>query len=63
MAWAKEYRRRTGEWPHLLSGTIPATGGRNWRAVDNALRVGRQGLPGGSSLAKLFGDRRKKSQK
>jgi hypothetical protein len=55
MAWAKAYRRRTGEWPHRTSGSIPERKGMAWQIVDSALRVGARGLPGASSLARLFG--------
>jgi hypothetical protein len=59
-SWASAHRRRTGTWPHHYSGAIPGSHGLTWEALDNALRLGLRGLPGGSSLAKLFGDRRQK---
>ncbi len=59
-AMARAHRRRTGAWPHHYSGTIPHSHGLTWEALDNALRLGLRGLPGGTSLAKLFGDRRKR---
>jgi hypothetical protein len=52
--WADAYRRRTGRWPTIEAGPIPATDGEKWRKVDNALRLGLRGLPGGSSLARLL---------
>lgn len=61
-AWAKDHRRRTGNWPHLTAGPIPGTDGLTWDSVDSALREGFRGLRGGSSLARLFGrktDRRR----
>jgi hypothetical protein len=39
-------RVRDGRW---VWGT-----GESWRAIDGALRDGRRGLPGGSSLARLL---------
>jgi hypothetical protein len=30
----------------------------NWRNIDNALRLGMRGLPGGSSLARLLDEKR-----
>jgi len=32
--------------------------GTTWRQIDNALRLGLRGLPGGSSLAQLLAHRR-----
>lgn len=61
MAWAREHRERTGEWPKIQSGQI-LSAGITWQAVDTALKKGHRGLPGGSSLVKLFGDRRKVSR-
>lgn len=63
--WANAYRRKTGEWPNLDSGPIPNAQGLDWRIVDTALRDGLRGLPGGSSLCRMFGrkvDRRFKSR-
>jgi hypothetical protein len=57
-AWATAHRRRTGEWPHKYSGVIPKAGVQSWLAVNAALSGGWRGLPGGTSLAKLFGARR-----
>lgn len=60
MRWAKAYRRRTGIWPHLASGKIPGSGGYRWGLLDMALRFGRRGLPGGTSLSRLFGHKERK---
>jgi len=54
-AWAKEHRRRTGAWSHVAAGRVPSVAGLTWAKIDVALRVGCRGLPGGSSLARLFG--------
>ena len=54
LAWADAWRDRTGRWPTKTSGDIPGLGGVNWSAVDGALRHGRCGLSGGSSLARLL---------
>jgi hypothetical protein len=56
-AWARAHHRRTGEWPQRDTGPIPKSGGQTWVAVNAALRLGYRGLPGGSSLAKIFGAR------
>jgi len=59
LAWAQDWWARTGRCPTQLSGDIPGSGGISWQTVDGALRVGRGGLPGGSSLFHLLtGDRR-----
>jgi hypothetical protein len=53
--WIDAHQRRTGEWPTAQSG--PVAGGYlgdNWRRIDNALKLGLRGLPGGDSLAKLL---------
>jgi hypothetical protein len=54
LAWADTHRRRTGQWPGVLSGPIPGSEGENWLAVNMALYKGRRGLPGGDSLARLL---------
>ena len=40
----------------LVSGAIPGTNGETWAMVHGALRHGRRGLPGGSSLARFLAD-------
>ncbi len=57
LAWADAHHRRTGQWPILRDGPVPgvpAAPGQDWRNIDNALRLGFGGLPGGSSLAKFL---------
>lgn len=54
LRWADDYHRRKGRWPYTLAGRIPGTADQTWAAVDQALRAGHRGLPGGSSLAKLL---------
>jgi hypothetical protein len=58
LEWADAHQQRTGEWPTAKSGTIPGSGGENWRAIDMALRAGARTLPDGSSLARLLAQRR-----
>jgi hypothetical protein len=58
LAWADAHRRRTGNWPGVLSGPIPEAPGETWRAVNMALFRGYRGLPGGDSLAQLLARRR-----
>lgn len=54
VGWADEHFRRTGRWPNPHSGPIHGTRHENWLGVQNALRRGDRGLPGGDSLAQLF---------
>jgi len=56
VAWAKVYHRETGKWPGRSSGPIHGSSGETWSAIDWALFQGRRGLPGGSSLARLFAE-------
>jgi hypothetical protein len=58
LEWADRFHDRTGSWPRVSSGLIPESAGDTWRIVDDALRVGNRGLPGGSSLARLLAERR-----
>ena len=58
LGWADAHRARTGAWPVSTSGGIPDTGGETWHSVNNALRQGRRGLPGGFTLAQLLADQR-----
>ncbi len=57
LAWADAHRGRAGKWPGVGSGAIEGAPGETWRAVDDALRHGLRGLPGGSSLARLLAER------
>jgi len=58
LASADQYFERTGRWPTSASGPIEGTNGESWRNVQNALRIGLRGLPGGSSLARLLAEKR-----
>lgn len=63
-AWARAHHRRTGKWPASNAGPIAGEAGENWQKMDSALRYGRRGLPGGSSLSKvLFASRRSPRRK
>jgi len=55
VGWADAHYEATGRRPTASSGIIAdATDQETWRAIDNALRAGRRGLPGNSSLAQLL---------
>ncbi len=58
LAWADAHFRRTGRWPTAASGPIDGAGGESWALIDNALRKGRCGLPGGTSLPRLLQEQR-----
>lgn len=53
-AWARAHYRRTGKFPTAISGPVLDSPGDTWMAVQVALHLGRRGLPGGSSLARLI---------
>lgn len=57
LSWARAYRRRTGEWPQIISGVIAESPSETWSKVNGALEKGQRGLPDGSSLAKLLHER------
>jgi hypothetical protein len=53
LAWARAHRRRTGSWPRIHEGAVAGRPGETWLGVDQALRKGLRGLPGGDSLPRL----------
>jgi hypothetical protein len=58
VALADAHRERTGSWPNVNSGAVEGAPGERWDLIDNALRLGLRGLPGGSSLARLLARKR-----
>jgi hypothetical protein len=54
LAWADAHRERTGRWPRQRSGCVDGVDGLTWHGIDDALRLGLRGLPGGDSLARLL---------
>ncbi len=58
VAWGKSHFRRHRIYPNRDTGQIAGSGGLKWSTVDSALKSGSRGLPGGCSLARLFGSRR-----
>ena len=54
LAWVDEHFRNNGTWPDSNSGDIPRAPGETWASLDSALKGGRRGLAGCSSLAKLL---------
>jgi hypothetical protein len=59
LGWADDYRRTYGFWPTHKSGNVTGLPGETWATVDYALRKGRGGLPGGSSLSEELRNHRK----
>ena len=58
LAWADAFRARTGRWPSADSGPVPNAPEEKWRALNEALKYGRRGLRGGSTLTRLLNERR-----
>ena len=58
LAWADAYQARTGRWPNQNAGPVAEAPGETWQGIDNALHSGIRGLPGGSSLVRLFSSHR-----
>jgi hypothetical protein len=56
LAWADMHEVATGHWPNQKSGPVNNTD-ETWAGINSALSIGRRGLPGGSSLAKLLNQR------
>ena len=57
LKWVDIHRQKSGKWPSVESGDVLEEPNEKWRNVDSALRYGRRGLPGGSSLAKLLAEK------
>lgn len=60
LEWADAYNKRMGRYPSMTSGEIPESAGDTWAIVNDALRMGYLGLPGGVSLAKLLAKKGRK---
>ncbi|HVS39419.1 MAG TPA: DEAD/DEAH box helicase family protein, partial [Gemmataceae bacterium] len=58
LGWADAHHERTGDWPTVYSELLQDAADETWRGLDNALRHGLRGLPGGSSLARLLAEKR-----
>ncbi|MEE9294503.1 MAG: hypothetical protein V3W34_06035 [Phycisphaerae bacterium] len=62
LSWADAHKKRTGGCPWSESGEIPERPGTSWQQVNHALRVGRLGLPGGTTLSRLLYKHRRRSR-
>ena len=58
LEWADSHHHRTGHWPRVKSDDVPGAPDEKWWNIENALRLGLRGLPGGSSLAQLLAEKR-----
>jgi hypothetical protein len=60
LAWADAFHERSGKWPKqdTLPQRIAGSLGEKWSNVDDAMRRGLRGQPGGSSLARLLEEHR-----
>lgn len=58
LAWADAYFEEHGDWPYNDSGTIRGSDGLTWQKIDASLKVGRRGLPGGSTLSAFLSEHR-----
>jgi hypothetical protein len=56
---ADAHREITGSWPTRDSGNVLGMLGETWAGIDQALRDGRRGLPGASTLAQFLAEKRK----
>ena len=57
LTWADDHKAATGTWPRKNSGPVTGTD-ETWGSIDDALRRGRRGIVGDSSLAKLLFEQR-----
>jgi hypothetical protein len=60
LVWCDEHRVRTGRWPSPGGAAVPGAPGETWVNVNQALRLGLRGLPGGDSLPCLLARERGK---
>jgi hypothetical protein len=56
LRWAKAHYQRTSRWPNREAGPLPEAPGETWCMINRALRKGKRGLRGGTSLGRLLRD-------
>src|SRR4029077_14797133 len=54
LTWAKAHHARAGRWPTTHDGPVVEAVGEKCAQLDKALRLGRRGLGGGTSLLRLL---------
>ena len=57
LVWADAHKAAIGDWPNQHTGQVTGTD-ETWAGINDALRSGHRGLPGGSSLATFLADHR-----
>jgi hypothetical protein len=58
LGWADAHHKHWGVWPNNKAGAVRGTPHETWAGVNTAMKMGRRGLPGGSSLARLLAKHR-----
>jgi hypothetical protein len=54
LSWAEAHYKRTGQWPTTASGAVYEAAEEDWKGIDYALRLGKRGLAGKSTLRRLL---------
>ncbi len=54
LAWADAFHAAHGRWPGTHPKSPAPAPNETWRGIDQALRLGHRGLPGGTSLVRLL---------
>jgi hypothetical protein len=55
LGWADVFDQAHGRWPRPTDrGTVPGSGGLNWKLINELLMRGRRDLPGGTTLFRLL---------
>jgi hypothetical protein len=57
LSWVDDHYKRSGKHPNAYAGLVMAPDAplaMNWRKIDNALRLGSFGMPGGHTLAGIL---------
>jgi hypothetical protein len=58
LKWADKHHKRTGKWPSVHAGRVGAAPDETWFVINDALRRGSRGLPGGQTLFRLLSEHR-----
>jgi hypothetical protein len=58
LAWADAFHERNGRWPKSTDGAIPEAPGESWHSVRYALKRGKRGLRGESTITALLAQER-----
>lgn len=56
LLWAKAHARRTGEWPDKGTGRVTDEKTETWYGINEALRLGKRGLTGSTTLTALLSE-------